>query len=193
MIPILGKWHLGFSQYQQLPTGRGFDKWTGCFVCNSDVITKRSYELPWHPLALDWGDFYANKTYKHYVDPRHVTTAITANAIEMIDEHVLQVEERQPAADFRSSDNSPSPLFLYVAYTAAHAPLQPDPRHLVNCSHIAHYWRRQYCGLIMGLDEGVKNITEYALEQLGDNTIFILMSDNGANPFFGGMCCIIIA
>ncbi len=46
------------------------------------------------------------------------------------------------------------PLFLYVAFTAAHSPLQPMPGHIEKCAHIPHLWRRQYCGLVVGMDEG---------------------------------------
>lgn len=39
--------------------------------------------------------------------------------------------------------------------------------------------RRQYCGMIKGLDEGIKNITEAARTLLGENTIVYVLSDNG--------------
>lgn len=170
---MAGKWHLGYAQLSQTPVGRGFEKWIGCFICNIDAYTKQAFELPWKPLALDWAEFNEDGSYRHFVDPRHVTTAISENAIDMIHEHSHRKDE--------------NPLFLYVAYTAAHSPLQPDPRHLEKCGHIPHYWRRMYCGLIMGVDEGVKNITTQAREILGENTIIIFLSDNGGSPWFGGL------
>ena len=36
-----------------------------------------------------------------------------------------------------------SPLFLYVSFNAAHAPLQAEQEWLRKCSHIPHHWRRQ--------------------------------------------------
>lgn len=173
-----GKWHIGFSRQSQIPTGRGFEKWIGCFVCNFDVHTKQTYELPWVHLAVDWGEFYENKTARHFVDPRHVTEAITSNAIDMMHDYKAAQEEEEGRDD---------PMFLYVAYTAAHSPLQPMKRHMSHCQHIPHLWRRRFCGLVVGLDEGVKNITDAALDILGDDTVMVFLSDNGGSPWFGGI------
>lgn len=79
------------------------------------------------------------------------------------------------------------PLFLYVAYTAAHSPLQPMPRHETNCLHIKHLWRRQFCGMVAGLDEGMRNLTQTILSDLGSDTILIFSSDNGGSTWFGGL------
>ena len=168
---------MGYSQQGQLPTGRGFEKWIGCVTCNFDVYSKQTFELPWIHLGVDWAETYENKTYFHYADPRHATHAITENAIEMMETHV----QSQKAAD------SQDPLFLYVAYTAAHSPLQPMERHLSECTHIPHVWRRDYCGLVVGLDEGLQNLTDAMHRTLGKNSILVFMSDNGGSPWFGGL------
>ena len=42
-----------------------------------------------------------------------------------------------------------SPLFLYVSFNAAHAPLQAEQEWLRKCSHIPHHWRRQGGALFM--------------------------------------------
>ena len=77
-------------------------------------------------------------------------------------------------------------MFLYVAYTAAHSPLQPLPRHAVKCQHISHHRRRDYCGMVVGLDEGLRNLTASIEEVLGENTIMVVASDNGGATYFGG-------
>jgi arylsulfatase B len=79
-----------------------------------------------------------------------------------------------------------SPLFLYVAYTAAHSPLQPLPRHAAHCTHIPHTRRRDYCGMVVGLDEALCNLTATVESQLGNNTIMVVASDNGGSAYFGG-------
>ena len=38
------------------------------------------------------------------------------------------------------------PLFLYVSFNAAHAPLQAEQEWLSKCAHIPHHWRRQGLG-----------------------------------------------
>ena len=53
---------------------------------------------------------------------------------------------------------SADPLFLYVAFNAAHSPLQPMPQDTAECEHIPHLWRRQFCGMVVGLDKAVQEI-----------------------------------
>lgn len=77
-------------------------------------------------------------------------------------------------------------MFLYVAYTAAHSPLQPLPRHAAACTHIPHARRRDYCGLVVGLDEALRNLTASIHTHLGDDTILVVASDNGGAAYFGG-------
>ena len=112
---------------------------------------------------IDWVKEISIGPAIHYAEPRHSTEAITAAAQEVI---------------IHAAENE-KPLFLYVAMTAAHSPLQPMPRHMSQCSHIPHLWRRQFCGMVVGLDESVKNITDTALKYLGNNTLLVVTSDNG--------------
>ena len=77
-------------------------------------------------------------------------------------------------------------MFLYVAYTAAHSPLQPLPRHAAQCTHIPHHRRRDYCGMVVGLDEALQNLTASVQRHLGENTVMGVASDNGGSAFFGG-------
>jgi hypothetical protein len=103
-------------------------------------------------------------TYRHYAEPRHSTEAIAAGAIEAMGRHNASLALSAPERlDGASLDAQQSPLFLYVAFTAAHSPLQPLPRHIAKCEHIAHLWRRQFCGLVVGLDEAVHNVSEVFL------------------------------
>lgn len=55
------------------------------------------------------------------------------------------------------------------------------------CAHIPHLWRRQFCGLVVGLDESIKRIVAQMTTSLGHNSILIVSSDNGGSPWFGGM------
>lgn len=146
----------------------------GIYTWDADSYTKETFtEATKPPLMIDWVQEFSNGTFSHYAEPRHSTEAITAEAQTMIKDH---------SRDYRSN-----PLFLYVAYTAAHSPLQPLQRHLDKCWHISHLWRRQFCGMVVGADEGIKNLTATALQHLGNNTILVVSSDNGGSPWFGGM------
>ena len=167
---MVGKWHLGHATHQQTPTGRGFESFIGIYMWDVDSYTKQNYEEPWlGPQFIDWTSEYSNGTFINYAEPRHATLAITEEAQSVILQH----------------DQS-KPLFLYVPFTASHSPLQPMPEHEPSCAHIPHEWRRKFCGMTVGLDEGIKNITMTALHTLGPNTIIIVSSDNGGSPWFGG-------
>merc|ERR1711970_89097 len=82
---------------------------------------------------------------------------------------------------------SDKPLFLYVSFNAAHSPLQPEPEWEAECSHIPHLWRRQYCGMVVGLDRAINRLVEEAKNILGDNTVIITTPDNGGSVWFGGL------
>ena len=145
-----------------------------------DSYTKQMYEVPWAPLMIDWISEHSNGTYRHYAEPRHATEAITVAAQDVMRNHAALQKLQQDPVEKR-------PLFLYVPYTAAHSPLQPMAGHIEKCAHIKHLWRREFCGLVVGFDEGVRNITTTALETLGENTLLVVTSDNGGSPWFGGM------
>lgn len=166
--------HLGHSQWIQTPVGRGFDEHIGSYMWDLDSYTKQQYELPWEPLVVDWVHAHSNGSYHHYAEARHSTEAITQNAINLIIRHSKLSDPTQP-------------LFLYVAYTACHSPLQAMKEHEVHCRHIPHLWRRQFCGMMRGLDEGIQNISNAIQTYLGENTVLYLSSDNGGSTWFGGL------
>jgi arylsulfatase A-like enzyme len=127
---MVGKWHLGHAQWKQTPVGRGFEQHIGNYMWDLDSYSKQEYELPTEPLTVDWVHAYENGSYIHYAEERHATEAITTDAIMLMNEHKQQKN---------------NPLFLYVAYTAAHSPLQPMTHHYAMCSHIPHLW---YCNIL---------------------------------------------
>ena len=114
---------------------------------------------------------HENGSYLHFPETRHSTIALTEEAVAVMEEN----------------KNSDKPLFLYLSYNAAHSPLQPEDSWLEDCSAIPHLWRRQYCGMVVGLDWGIKRVADAAKEVLGDNTVIVVSSDNGGSVWFGGL------
>lgn len=170
---MAGKWHLGSAQRKLTPTGKGFDEFTGMYMWDLDSYTKQMYGAPWPPpLMIDWVREHRNGTFYHYAEPMHATDAITEAAIEHIRTHAAHHDEG---------------LFLYVAFTAAHSPLQPQSRHTHVCRHIVNSWRRDFCGMVVGADEAVATIINAARKALGDELLVVLTSDNGGSTWFGGM------
>lgn len=175
-----GKWHLGNSQWKQTPVGRGFNSYTGCYMWDVDYFNKQYYYAPWEPLATDWVSAHRNGSYRHFSETRHSTDAISANAVDMIHQHVSMNSGK-------SSHEDSSPLFLYVSFTAGHSPLQPTAEDLELCKHIANQWRRHFCGLLVGVDRNLPLLMETISTSLGDDTIVVIASDNGGSTWFGGM------
>jgi arylsulfatase A-like enzyme len=95
--------------------------------------------------------------------PAHLTTAFGDEAAKFIQ---------------RQKDN---PFFLYLAFNAAHTPLQPDKEHLARFSNIADPKRRAYAGLVSGMDDAVGQVLD-AVRSSGkeSNTLVVFYSDNGS-------------
>uniref|UniRef100_A0A7M5WS83 Sulfatase N-terminal domain-containing protein n=2 Tax=Clytia hemisphaerica TaxID=252671 RepID=A0A7M5WS83_9CNID len=169
---MVGKWHLGHAQWKQLPVRKGFESFTGSFMGDLDSYDK-SVWLGYRKFqSLDWIEAHENGTYKHQLNMTHATKMITDTAIERMHQHKQEKE---------------NPLFLYVSFTAAHSPLQAEPEDAIKCTHIPHLWRRQFCGMMVGLDKAIARLTEAAQEKLGDDTVIVVSSDNGGSVWFGAL------
>lgn len=173
---MVGKWHLGHAEESMTPSSRGFESYTGIYMWDCDYYTKQMYDSPWEaPMMIDWIKSYSNGTYYHYAEPRHSTDAITDESLKIIENHAIHSDEK--------------PLFLYISYTAAHSPLQSKPEYLRKCQdlQIPHFWRRQFCGLVIDVDEAIHKVVMKTQEILGENTLIVVSSDNGGSPWFGGL------
>jgi len=83
------------------------------------------------------------------------------------------------------------PLFLYASYPNAHVPLNVDPnvmtRYADILDDIPNLYRREYAALLLMLDEAVEDlVTTIKDEGMYDNSVIIVMSDNGGNVVGGG-------
>jgi hypothetical protein len=113
----------------------------------------------------------SNRSYFHFAEGRHTTEAIADSSIHFLSAH--------------SRHRDSTPLFLYVSFAAAQSPLQPLARHLDACMHLPHKWRRQYCGLVRGLDEAIYKITEAIKYHIGENTLLVVLSVSGGSSWRG--------
>lgn len=152
---LIGKWHLGHASANQLPQAHGFDTFYGSYT-GAQSHWDRSV---WGALDLRNGTKPAA--------PRpglHSTRLWTEAALGIM-------KETQP------------PFFLQVAYTAPHAPLQAELEWQTLCSHIVNPLRRAYCGLVVGLDQGIGELVQH----LPPQTLLMVLSDNGGMPSAGGL------
>ena len=158
---IVGKWHLGHADKKYWPRQRGFDHQYGPLIGEIDYFTHQQHGV------VDW---YRNNTVVK--EKGYSTTLLGNDAVKLILAH-------DPA----------TPLYLYLAFNAAHTPYQATPEYLDRYKHIADPSRRAYAGSITAMDDQIARVLA-ALDQkkMRENTLVVFMSDNGGthNALFAG-------
>ena len=149
---IIGKWHLGHARREYWPRQRGFDYQYGPLLGEIDYFTHSAHG------RRDW--FRDNKP---LTEKGYATTLLGEDAVRLIGRH----DRKQP-------------LFLYLAFTAPHAPYQAPQPYLDRYATISDPARRAYAAMITAMDDEIGRVVE-ALEKRGmrDNTLIIFHSDNG--------------
>ena len=151
---IVGKWHLGHADRKYWPRQRGFDYQYGALIGEIDYYTHASHG------QRDWYRDNQPVTEKGYV-----TQLLGDDAVRLIDRH-----------------DPKTPLFMYLAFTAPHAPYQAPQAYIDRYKNIADPTRRTYAAMITVMDDQIGRVVE-ALERRGmrENTVIVYQSDNGGN------------
>ncbi len=149
---ILGKWHLGHADRKYWPRQRGFDYQYGPLLGEIDYFTHSAHG------KIDW--YRDNELVK---EEGYVTHLLGQDAVKLIGEH-----------------DPKTPLFLYLAFTAPHAPYQAPPEYLDQYKHIADPNRRAYAAMITVMDNQIGQVLA-TLDKRGmrNNTLIVFQSDNG--------------
>jgi arylsulfatase B len=149
---IVGKWHLGHADRKYWPRQRGFDSQYGPLLGEIDYFTHSAHG------TRDW--FRDNRPVK---ESGYVTELLGAEASRLIESH-----------------DPRTPLFLYLAFTAPHAPYQASKEYLDRYAHLADSSRRAYAAMITAMDDQIGRVLR-ALEKraMRDNTLIVFQSDNG--------------
>jgi arylsulfatase A-like enzyme len=160
---IVGKWHLGLTS-PDTPNERGFDHFHG-FLADmmDDYANHRRHGINY--MRLDDKE----------IDPEgHATDLFTQWAVNYLHDRAERKEQ---------------PFFLYLAYNAPHAPIQPPKEWLDRVQQrqpgIGDK-RARLVAMIEHLDAGVGKVLD-ALKQTGlsDNTLVVFTSDNGGQLDLG--------
>lgn len=151
---IVGKWHLGHAKREFWPMQRGFDYQYGSQIGEIDYFTH---------MSIGKNDWYRDNKPLH--EKGYVTTLLGDDAVRLI--------ERQ---DLRK------PLFMYLAFTAPHAPYQAPQNYLDRYKNISDPNRRAYAAMIAAMDDQIGRVVQ-ALDKRGmrQNTMIVFHSDNGGN------------
>ncbi|KAJ8727646.1 hypothetical protein PYW07_001765 [Mythimna separata] len=163
---LVGKWHVGSSREEYLPTKRGFDSHFGHRTGCIDYY-EYTYEEYWTEGQVSGMSLFRNQTAAWDVEG-YITDVYTEQAKSVIKNH-----------------DTKSPLFLMVAHNAPHsandaALLQAPPEEVRKMRHVESPERRMFAAMVKKLDDGVGDIVQ-ALSEKGilENTIIVFVSDNG--------------
>ena len=158
---LVGKWHLGHADPKYWPRQRGFDHQYGPLIGEIDYFTHEQHGV------VDW--YRNNQVVK---EEGYSTTLLGNEAVRLVHEH-------DPA----------TPLYLYLAFNAAHTPYQATPEYLQRYGHVEDPSRRAYAGSITAMDDQIGRVLA-ALDRkkMRENTLVVFMSDNGGtfNAMFAG-------
>jgi arylsulfatase A-like enzyme len=147
---IVGKWHLGHADRKYWPRQRGFDYQYGPLLGEIDYFTHEAHG------TRDW--FRNNQPIK---EQGYVTGLLGGDAVKLIEGHDLR-----------------TPLFLYLAFTAPHAPYQAPQEHLARYKHIADPNRRAYAAMVVfHSDNGGPRSSKFTGEV--DTSKGMIPADNG--------------
>ncbi len=133
---IVGKWHLGHADRKYWPRQRGFDYQYGPLLGEIDYFTHSAHGV------RDW--FRNNQPVK---EQGYVTQLLGRDAVKLIEGH-----------------DPKTPLFLYLAFTAPHAPYQAPKEYLDRYAHIKDRDRRAYAAMITAMDDQIARRGEGARE-----------------------------
>ncbi|XP_070556162.1 arylsulfatase B-like [Ptychodera flava] len=160
---IVGKWHLGFCNYNYTPNARGFDRFYGYYNADEGYYNHSvgGYLDLREDLTPDWSK---NGTYS--------TDIFTNKAIHYLATH-----------------NKSKPFYLYLPYQSVHGPIAVPKKYYDMYPFIHDQSRRIKSGMVTAMDDTVKALIQ-ALQDFGywDNTLFIFTTDNGgpSKPQNGG-------
>jgi len=159
---IIGKWHLGLMP-PDTPNERGFDFFYGFL---GDMMNDY-----WNHRR---GGINYMRQNSRVIDPQgHATDLFTDWACDYL----------------RKQADSEDPFFLYLAYNAPHAPIQPPDDYLekVRVREVGISEKRaRLVALIEHLDAGIGRVLK-TLDELGlsDKTVVVFTSDNGGQTSLG--------
>ena len=191
---IIGKWHLGLSKPEYLPTNRCFDHQYGCYNGMIDYIRHTcEVNMDWDtelidPECYDEPNEDANGHDWNTGDTNHYEKGYATDLIR--DEAIRVIKDR----------NKEQPLFLYVPFTAPHTPLQAKDLDLEQYANMEMSVpkifdkenpeekklrlkrRRFYAALVSNMDSAIGEIVKTVHEEgLSENTLIVFVSDNGGS------------
>jgi arylsulfatase B len=180
----VGKWDIGMTQVGQTPWARGYDAWLGYYhhaidyyfatpppldqdVCNAnhDMIDLWKYNATFNGPAID----------------ERLKMTRSGNTIN-VEEFFLNF-----TLSFLDHHDTKKPWFIYYAFHLVHDPLEPpcDWLNKYDCQMFEE--RRKYAAMVSYLDWEIGVLVDKLHKNnLWDNTLLVISSDNGGPIYHGG-------
>eukprot|EP00054_Salpingoeca_dolichothecata_P025768 m.181746 g.181746 ORF g.181746 m.181746 type:complete len:518 (+) comp25462_c4_seq5:49-1602(+) len=158
----IGKWHLGFSSWNNTPTYRGFDTFFGFYSGAQDYFKHTE-----GGCDKSSGKDLRNDTRPVPISDEYSAIQYTSEATRIIKKH--------------ANEKPDEPFFMYLAYQSVHSPAEvPSFYEDKYKKTIPNKERRLYAGMVTALDQGIGNVTA-ALKSTGmwDDTFVVFSADNG--------------
>jgi arylsulfatase A-like enzyme len=187
---LVGKWHQGYSRWAYTPRWRGFDSFFGMYTGASDHYNHRmsttNNTVPEGGPVRGPIDLRRNEAPVSHTDAAptrgvHSSDLYADEAVAIIEEH--RTARLRVPADAVSA--APPPLFLMLAFQAAHDPIQTPPGWAERNAHIRDPHRRQFAGLVSHLDAAIGRVVGGARALGWSSTLVLYLSDNGGVPYLG--------
>ncbi|KAH9499682.1 hypothetical protein Btru_074420 [Bulinus truncatus] len=158
---MVGKWHLGFCQWECTPTYRGFDSFYGYYNADEDYFSK----------ITDKGlDFRFNTTADREAVGNYSAYQYASRADDIIKSH-----------------DPDQPLFLYLPFQNVHEPLEVPEKYIKLYPNIKDENRRNFSAMVTALDDAIaKVVTSLKTYNLYDDTLIVFTGDNGGWTTYGG-------
>ncbi|KAL8597071.1 hypothetical protein ACOMHN_057560 [Nucella lapillus] len=157
----MGKWHLGFCNWNCTPTYRGFDSFYGYYQGQEDYY--------YHDIMGGY-DFRDNKDVMRKDNGTYSTYMYQERVKELVNSH-----------------DPSTPLFLYLPLQSVHIPLQVPKVYSDMYPHLKTEGRRTFSGMVTAMDDVIGNVTSYFKERgLFNDTLFVFTADNGGWTQFHG-------
>jgi arylsulfatase A-like enzyme len=152
---LFGKWHLG-SADRLHPMRRGFDEFYGFLGGDHSYFDVADIDVGTNlpdPL-LDGMKPASSVTY--------LTDSLGDRAVSYIKQHASE------------------PFFLYLAFNAAHTPMEAPTKYLARFPNIADPKRRTYAAMVSAMDDAIgRTLAALRDQKLEENTLVIFLNDNG--------------
>ncbi len=152
---LLGKWHLG-SAPRLHPMRRGFEQFYGFLGAD-------------HSYSTVAGTDVGTKLPDPLMDGMTPASSVTYLTDTLGDRAVTYIER-----------HSSEPFFMYLAFNAAHVPMEAPEKYLARFPSIADPRRRTYAAMVSAMDDAIGRTLAALRDQgLEEKTLVIFLNDNG--------------